>query len=281
MVFEFLDQIFSVNIGGNTFTLTAFVMAGIFMAIGVIIAKIVRSIFNKRFAPSLTEHSAKNTSKFLYYGIIIVTFLGVITSQGIDLSGLIVAGGIFGVVIGFATQSVVSNLISGFFLMIEKPAKIGDLVEIQGMGITGTVMDMTTFSTKIRIADGTVVRIPNDKVFTSNIRSVSGSSIRRMEKIVGIGYTEKINIAKTSIINKIEEKIPYVLIDPQPKVIVEELADSSVNLKVILWHSKEHWAKIDPIILEVIKESLDDAGIEIPFPHRVIKINKSQLLDSN
>ena len=114
--------------------------------------------------------------------------------------------------------------------MIEKPAKIGDLVEIQGMGITGTVMDMTTFSTKIRIADGTVVRIPNDKVFTSNIRSVSGSSIRRMEKIVGIGYTEKINIAKTSIINKIEEKIPYVLIDPQPKVIVEELADSSVNL---------------------------------------------------
>jgi small-conductance mechanosensitive channel len=199
LVFEFLDQLLSVDIGGTTFVLTTFIFAGIFMAIGVIVARIIRSIFNKKFAPTMSEHSAKNTSKLLYYGIIIITFLSVITSQGIDLSGLIVAGGIFGVVIGFATQSVVSNLISGFFLMIEKPAKIGDLVEIQGMGVTGTVMDMTTFSTKIRIVDGTVVRIPNDKVFTSNIRSVSGSSIRRIEKIVGIGYAEDINIAKNAI----------------------------------------------------------------------------------
>lgn len=273
MALEFLDQLFTVDIGGTAFTLTSFIFAGIFMAVGVIVARIVRSIFNKRFAPTMTEHSAKNTSKFLYYGIIIITLLGVVTSQGIDLSGLIVAGGIFGVVIGFATQSVVSNLISGFFLMIEKPAKIGDLIEIQGMGVTGTVVDMTTFSTKIRIADGTIVRIPNDKVFTSNIRSVSGSSIRRMEKIVGIGYAEDIEIAKNAIKKEIEEKIPYVLIYPEPDIIVEELADSSVNLKVIVWHPKEHWVKVNPIILGVIKSGLDKAGVEIPFPQRVVEVH--------
>lgn len=276
MVFEFLDQLFSVEIGGTSFSLTSFIFAGIFMAVGVIVARIIRSIFNKRFAPSMTEHSAKNTSKFLYYGIIIITLLGIVTSQGVDISGLMVAGGIFGVVIGFATQSVVSNLISGFFLMIEKPAKIGDFVEIQGMGVTGTIVDMTTFSTRIRIADGTIVRIPNDKVFTSNIRAISGSSIRRMDKVVGIGYAEDIEIAKAAIKKAIIEKIPYVLIDPEPDITVEELADSSVNLKVIVWHPKEHWGKVNPIILEVIKIALDDIGIEIPFPQRVVEVhNKS------
>ncbi len=273
MVLEFLDQLLTVDIGGTSFTLTSFLFAGIAMAIGVIAARVVRSVFNKRFAPTMSEHSAKNTSKFLYYGIIIITFLVVITSQGIDLSGLIVAGGIFGVVIGFATQSVVSNLISGFFLMIEKPAKIGDLVEIQGMNVMGTVVDMTTFSTKIRIADGTIVRIPNDKVFTSNIRSVSGSSIRRMEKVVGIGYAEDIEVAKSAIKKALVEKIPYILIEPEPSIIVEELADSSVNLKVIVWHPKEHWVKVNPVILGVIKEALDKAGIEIPFPQRVVEVH--------
>ena len=89
--------------------------------------------------------------------------MGFTSSQGIDLSGIMVAGGIFAVVIGFATQSVVSNLISGLFLIVEKPAKHGDTIELPDMWISGTFLDLGTFSSKVRIFDGPATKIQNEK----------------------------------------------------------------------------------------------------------------------
>ena len=269
MPLEFLQGLSEMQIVGEL-TVLSLLVGGIIMAAGLIVAKIVKLLFQKYYAPTLPKDTAQNLSKLIYFGIIVISFLAFTSSQGIDLSGLMVAGGIFAVVIGFATQSVVSNLISGVFLMIEKPVRHGDTIQIPDISISGTLLDIGTFSSRVRKFDGTVIRIPNEKFFTSNIRSLSTSTVRRADIMVGIAYKDDIEHAIDVIKKEILHTMPFVLRVPEPEFRVEELSDSSVNIQVLVWHPKDDWSQAQPILLTTVKHALDKAGIEIPFPQRVI-----------
>ena len=248
MPLEFLQSLSEMQIVGEL-TVLSLLVGGLIMAVGLIVAKIVKILFYKYYAPTLPKDTAQNLSKIIYFGIIIISFLAFTSSQGIDLSGLLVAGGIFAVVIGFATQSVVSNLISGVFLMLEKPAKHGDTIQK---------------------FDGTIIRIPNEKFFTTNIRSLTSSAVRRADATVGISYKDDIEHAISVIKEEIQISMPFVLCVPEPEFRVEELGDSSVNIQVLVWHPRDDWSQAQPILLTTIKRALDKSGIEIPFPQRVI-----------
>ncbi len=265
MSFEFLNTVVYENI-----TVWSLIVAAVIMSGGVLIAKIAKMVFQKRFAYKLEEHSAQNIGKAIYYGIIIITLLAVTTSQGIDLAGIMVAGGFLGIVIGFAAQSVVSNLISGIFLMIEKPLKQGENIEIPNENILGKVLEITTFSTRIQKFDGTVIRVPNSTIFTSILRSFSLSPVRRTEFEIGIAYKEDIDKAITVIKQSIKDELPYALMEPEPAIWVTALAESSVNLKVLIWHPRDDIGEIFPVGYKIIKNALDKEGIEIPFPQRVV-----------
>lgn len=268
-----LVSLATINLLGKEIAVETLVLGAIIMAVGVIVAKVVSMFFKKYFAANLEGDVAKNLNKAIYYGIIVVTLLAVTTSQGIDLSGLMVAGGIFGIVIGFATQSVVSNLVSGVFLMFDRPAKTGDLIEIPAHKIYGRLMDITIFSTRIKLFDGSFMRVPNQTMFTTEIRNVSSSEVRRIEGVVGIAYKENIDLA-ISEIKKSVANLPYVLAEPEPTVWVEELADSGVNLRVLTWLPRDDWDFVGPVLMKYVKESLDKAGIEIPFPQRTVWLQK-------
>lgn len=270
MVFDLFGDASTISLFGREISTASLILAVIIMTVGVIVARVFSIVFKRYVAPNLEESSAKTINKLIYYGIIIIALLAVTTSQGIDLSGLMVAGGIFGIVIGFATQSVVSNVISGIFLMIERPAKSGDVIELTQRNIFGILMDITVFSTKIKLFDGSVMRIPNDKVFTEQIRNVAATEVRRIDVVVGIAYKEQIGKAISAIQEAIVQKLPFVLIEPEPAVWTDHLADSSVNLRVLVWFPRDDWGEVGPVLLQVVKESLDNAGIEIPFPQRTI-----------
>jgi len=269
MAFEFLQSLSDIEITGGL-TVLSLLVGGIIMGVGIIIARTVRLVFSKYYGPKLPQDTAKNFGKLIYFGIIILSFLVFTSTTGVDFSGLLVAGGIFGIVIGFATQSVVSNLISGIFLMIEKPVKQGDKIEIPGSDITGTLLDISTFSVRVRRFDGTILRIPNESFFTANIRSLSSTPVRRSEAIVGIAYKEDIDGAISVIEKQIRKSMAFVLIMPKPEFRIKELADSSVNIEILVWHPRDDWDQVGPKLLKVCKNALDNAGIEIPFPQRVI-----------
>lgn len=270
MAEDIFAQLSSINIAGTELSLMSLLIGVVIIGVGIIVAKTVRTLFNRYYAPTLPEHTAKTMGKLIYFGIIIISFLVFTSSTGIDLSGLLVAGGIAGIVIGFATQSVVSNLISGIFLLIEKPAKQGDSLELPDSNVAGTFVDIGTFSSKVRKFDGTIVRIPNEKFFTSNIRILTDSPVRRTEAKVGIAYKEDIDAAISILSKTIDSRMPYVLREPAPEFRVEELGDSSVNINILVWHPKEDWGKVAPVLLKFAKNALDEVGIEIPFPQRVI-----------
>jgi small-conductance mechanosensitive channel len=263
----------TVHLLGHDISIDSIIIAVTILAVGVLLAKLASIFFKRYFGPHFDESTSKTISKGIYYGIIAVTLLAVTTSQGIDLSGLMVAGGIFGIVIGFATQSVVSNLVSGVFLMFDKPARPGHVIEIPQSNIVGVLMDIAIFSTRVRLFDGTIMRIPNDKIFTSNIRNISHTVARRADFAVGIAYKDNIDKA-VSEIKKAVSNLPYVLIEPEPMVWTEQLGDSGVNLRVFVWYPSDSFGEVVPIMPQIIKESLDRAGIEIPFPQRVIWYRK-------
>jgi len=248
-------------------TLYNFLFAVLITALAVIIARLLTRNLRRALADKVKKDQLEIILKVIYFGIIIIAFLGVSPTLGINLSGLIVAGGILGIIIGFASQSVVSNLVSGIFILAEKPVKIGDQIEVEG--VRGIVEDVNILSTVIRTFDGLYVRVPNDKLFVSNIVNFTANVARRFEFMIGISYSSDINKA-IELIRQIAEDHPFVLKNPEPLIFVYEFADSSVNINARFWAPASEWFNVRTELLQKIKEAFDENGIEIPFPQRVI-----------
>lgn len=243
------------------------VIALIVLLIAFLVAKIL-SLYLRRF---LKEKIAKGhleiIVKVVSYTIIIVAVLAILPTIGVKLSGLLVVGGIAGLAIGFASQSIIGNLISGIFLMIERPIKIGNSVNIEGTG--GIVEDIRIISTTIRTFDGLYIRVPNQKVFTASITNFVANVARRFEYVVGIRYSDDADKALETIKNIIEDH-PLALKNPAPQVFVDNLGDSSVNIIVRIWAPSTEWFGVKTELLWKIKKAIEKEGIEIPFPQRVL-----------
>ena len=245
----------------------------IILLVAFLIAKIVKINVRRIFKERLPKETVLALEKASYYIIIFIGFVVALPQIGFSVSGLIFAGGIFAIIIGFATQSVVSNFISGLFLIVEKPIKIGDGVKIED--VEGVVKDIRILSTTIRTWDGLYVRIPNQKVFTSNIKNFSTHAARRFEYKVGIRYRDDADKA-VEIVRNLLEEYPLVLKEPAPQVFVNELGDSSVILLIKIWAPSSVWYSVKMELLWKIKVALEKKGIEIPFPQRVIWIGKRE-----
>lgn len=239
----------------------------VILAVAVVIAKSLTINLKRGLRDKVSEDQLEIMTKVVYYGIIIIAVLAVLPTLGISLSGLLVAGGIAGIVIGIASQSVVSNLISGLFLIIERPMKIGQAVNIAG--IAGVVEDIRIISTTLRTFEGLYVRIPNEKVFTTNITNYVEYVARRLEYIVGIRYSDDADKA-IGIIQNLHEKHLLTLKNPTPDIFVDNLGDNAVNIIVRIWVPSTEWYGIKKELLWKIKMALEDEGIEIAFPQRTV-----------
>ncbi|WP_088882310.1 mechanosensitive ion channel family protein [Thermococcus sp. P6] len=207
-------------------------------------------------------------AKLFYYTVVTLAFFIALNIAGFSgkLTTLLAAAGITGIVLGFASQTVVANFISGIFMYFDRPLKIGDPVEVAGY--SGVVHDIRILSTRIRTWDGTLVRIPNEKLFNSEIKNLQRYPARRVDVLVGIAYKEDAQRA-VEVIKEVLDEMPYVLAEPEPVVFVDNLGDNSVNIAVRAWAPSEKWFDVRMGMVQKIKEALDEAGIEIPFPQRV------------
>jgi small-conductance mechanosensitive channel len=265
----------TINLFGTEIEPLTILLTIVIIAAGFATARLVRVITTKYIGSRLPPDTRKTLGKTIYYVIIAIALFSALGVSGIDLSGVFLAGGIAGIVLGFATQSLFSNLISGIFLQIDKPMKIGDPVLITGKlpDVAGVVVEITTLSSRLRMFDGTYVRLPNSDVFLSEIRNYSSAAARRVEITVGIAYKE--DTAKVvAIIRKSLRGTPLVLVEPEPDVYVDSMGESAVNINVWCWVPFSVWFDMRKQITQQIKHELDANNIEIPFPQRVVYLAK-------
>lgn len=259
-------------LGTEVALLTIFLTIFVIVA-GFLVAHFARLLTTKYIGTKLPHDTRRTLGKFIYFVIVAIALLSALGISGLDLSGIFLAGGIAGIVIGFATQSLFSNLISGIFLQIDKPMRIGDPVMITGKlpDVAGVVVEITTLSSRLRMFDGTYVRLPNSDVFLSEIRNYSTAVARRVEIAVGVSYREDLNkvieIIRTSLTTS-----PLVLVEPEPDVYVEELQDSAVLINVWCWVPFSVWFDMKKILIRQIKSVLDINKVEMPYPQRVLHI---------
>ncbi len=257
-----LDKI----IWGNI-TLLQLIMSFSIFIIALIISRIMSLYVRRTLKNKASKDSLEIFVKVISYLVIIVGVIWALSILGLKLSGLLVAGGVAGIVIGFASQSIVGNLVSGFFLMLERPIRIGDTVNINN--VTGMIEDIQILSTTIRTFEGFQVRIPNETVFTSSISNYVTNVVRRFDFDIGIRYNDDADKA-IKIINRVIEEEPFALKNPGPLVWVSNLGDNAVNINLKIWAPVSVWWNLKTSMLWRFKKSLEIEGIEIAFPQRVV-----------
>jgi small conductance mechanosensitive channel len=187
--------------------------------------------------------------------------------------GDLVAGlGITSVAIGFAFKDILQNWLAGLLLLIRRPFLVGD--EIVVNDFEGKVEWIETRATMIRTYDGRRVIIPNADVFTNAVTVNTAFPVRRSEYVVGIGYGDRIEEARTAVLAALAD-LEVVEHDPAPEVLVWELAGSSVNLKVRWWSEsrRTNVVHVQATVVEAIKKALDRAGIDMPYPTQVVLLH--------
>ncbi len=265
----FKSSIFATQVYGET-TFGSFIWFFIILIVAAIIAKIISLNLSRFLKDRVRKNDQNLIAKATYYGIFSIGFLIALPNLSVNLSGLLVAGGIFGIIIGFAAQSVVSNLISGIFLIFEQPLRIGDNVLIEDTLMI--VEDIRIFSTIGKTFEGIYVRIPNEKIFTTTITNYVANTARRFEYDVEIRYQDDASRA-IQIIEALIEAEPFCLKNPGPSVFVDQLAADGVMIKTRMWAPSEVWWNVRTTMLWKIKCALEADGMEIPFPQRTLWVN--------
>ncbi|TXG37510.1 mechanosensitive ion channel family protein [Seonamhaeicola maritimus] len=243
--------------------------------IGAIVIWIIGSWLIKKIIRGISKVMSKNNydvslQKFLLnligWGLKILLFLVILSQLGIETTSFAAILAAAGLAVGMALQGSLGNFAGGVLIMIFKPFKIGDLIE--GQGELGVVKEIEIFTTKLTGLSNREIIIPNGALSNGNIINYSTEGTRRVDLVFGVSYDADIKQSKEVIMNVLTSH-PKILKDPAPAVTVLELADSSVNFAVRPWCKTDHYWDVYFDVTENVKEALDKAGIEIPYPHQV------------
>lgn len=238
--------------------------------IGRIVAKILTNIADRVMKRSGMDDMLRKFIRNIVYSIMLIfVVIAAISAIGIQTASLVAVIGAAGLAIGLALQGSLANFAAGVLMIIFRPYKLGDLVNVAGT--EGFVEEVEIFTTVLRLPDKTKIIIPNGQIMAEQIINYTEADKRRMELIVGIGYNDDIDHAREVIMAAIKES-EYVVEEPAPAVTVAELGDNSVNLAVRPWVMADTYAPASHEITERVKKALDKASINIPYPQRDVHI---------
>ncbi|QIR14051.1 mechanosensitive ion channel family protein [Shewanella aestuarii] len=203
--------------------------------------------------------------------VFVFTVIATLGQVGVQTASLVAVIGAAGLAVGLALQGSLSNFASGVLMVLFRPCRVGDFVE--AAGVAGVIDEITIFSTKIRTGDNKLIVAPNSAIMNGTITNYSIMEKRRIDLVIGVGYTS--DIAKTKkVLAEVLDNNQFVLKDPGYTIGLAELADSSINFVVRPWvNNGDYWpARFE--VLEQIKNALDAAEIEIPFPQMDLHVKE-------
>ena len=240
----------------------------------LIVGRMVAGAIRGAVRRGLTKRKVDETlipflSNLAYYAALAVVVIAVLGLFGIQTTSLVAILGAAGLAVGLALQGTLSHFAAGVMLMIFRPFRIGDVVEVGGT--IGKVEEIGIFTTTLKSPDNIKITVPNSQIYGDKISNFNGYDTRRVDMVMGISYDDDIGRAIETM-ERIIKSDERVLADPAPQIAVAELADSSVNLIVRPWcNGADYWGvKFD--LTRRFKEELEAAGCSIPYPQHDVHI---------
>jgi small conductance mechanosensitive channel len=200
---------------------------------------------------------------------LVVVLVAVLDALGVSTTSLLAVLGAAGLAIGLALKDSLAHLASGVMLIVLRPFRAGDVVEIAGR--VGEVERVRVFHTVLRTAQNHQVTLPNSLITAEPILNFTARKVRRVDLPVGIGYGDDIPGARAVLLDLAAAE-PLVLANPAPEVVVDSLGDSAINLVLRAWVKTADFGNARSALLEGIHREFGKAGISIPFPQRDLHV---------
>ncbi len=234
------------------------------LLIGIPLIRLLRGITRKLVKDRLSAQSEQLIVRSVYYISILILLITLLNEFGFKLSALLGAAGVFGIAIGFASQTSFSNIISGIFLISEKPFMIGDWVQI-GQTV-GVVDSIDLLSIKLKTTDNRFVRVPNEIMIKTEVINITRFPVRRANIEVSVSYNADLPKVR-EVLMHIAATESLALQDPPPVFQVVGFADSGVNILFGVWGNKDAVIDLKTALMMSIKDRFARENIEIPYPH--------------
>jgi len=227
-----------------------------------LVIRVIERLLTQRIRANLLRNLlARGVGAMVFLtGVYIVLRVSGLTQLALTVVG---GTGLIGLAVGIAFRDITENYLASIFLSMQRPFDTGDLIEVAE--VTGYVQQLNVRTTILMTLEGTLVQVPNAKVYKSNIRNFTINASRREDFFITIGYGDSINDAQV-IASKVLREHPAVLQDPEPSVLVDSLGDDSVNLRVYFWiNGRDHsWLKVRSSVIRLVKLAFKKQGFTMP-----------------
>ena len=269
---------FTFGLGKVDFTVGTLLSVILIVGIGFLLARIVSSLLRSVLIAKLPIQRGLPyaISKFVYYALILMVLFVAITRAGVELNKFTVITGALGVGVGFGLQNIVNNFASGLILLVERPIRVGDVVEVNGL--VGSVGRIGARSSTITTAQGAEVIVPNNNLIANQVVNWTLSSPwRRVEIPVGVAYgSDPKTILKLLV--SVAASHADVMVDPPPVAFFLGFGDSALNFELRFWAERqEMWFQLKSDVAVAVANALKQANVEIPFPQRDLHLRSADL----
>ena len=244
------------------FLVPAAIALGILM-IGYFVASFFGRLVGGTVSKRVDVTFGKFLSKMLKNGIMVLVMLGVLGYFGVDVTSFAAIIAALGFAVGMALQGTLGNFAAGVMLLVFRPFKVGDYIQVGDE--EGVVEEIDLFATRLNTLDNLHKIVPNGQIFGATITNFTRNKFRRVDVNVGAEYNADLDYTRAVLQTAISE-IPGAASDPAPQVVLTELSDSSVNWQVRVWcEPADYWA-VRELLTVAAKKGLDLNGVGIPFP---------------
>jgi small-conductance mechanosensitive channel len=249
--------------------LTRALRVAITIVVGLFVVRVLAVVTQRSIMRKSTAQRQMIARKAIGYTGFVLVAMAVLAELGVKITALLAGAGIVGIAVGFASQTSVSNIVSGLFLISEKPFSVGDVIKIADT--TGIIQSIDLLSVKIRTFDNLFVRIPNEKILTSVVTNITRFPIRRMDITLQVSYAEDLNKVRTAL-TEIARENPWCLDEPAPLILVNDFKESGVDVLFALWFSKSDFLDLKNSIMNEILVRFRADGISIASPRRAVEV---------
>jgi len=271
---EQMTSLLETSIGWATLYSVKLIVALLIFFVGRLVARKMRVVVQKLMvAREVDEGLVKFGASLVYYALLAFVVIAALGQVGIQTASFVAIVGAAGLAVGLAMQGSLSNFAAGVLIILFKPFRIGDFVEVADT--SGVVESIMIFTTELKTGDNKKVIVPNSSVLSGVITNYSANDTRRVDLVMGIGYDDDIDKAK-AVLAELMAADERILNDPAPAVAMIELADSSVNFNVRPWVKTADYWGVYSDLTEAIKKRFDQEDISIPYPQRDVHVHQIQ-----